>query len=183
FVKGALIDRADAEKAKGNAIFISIFAGESKTAGERDVGADDGVSTVHVMFFIEKMHRTTESTGTARIFAKKFGHAGIGAGSADQRVGVIAIGGDKVIVEPNSRDRAGHDRLLADVKMTKAADFLGLILLAGALFKTPDEQHQPEHLDFVALLPCCMEIRQRERPRLQRWRVAIERASTERRRR
>jgi hypothetical protein len=25
-------------------------------------------------------------------------------------------------------------------------------LLAGALFKTPDEQHQPEHLDFVALL-------------------------------
>jgi hypothetical protein len=26
-------------------------------------------------------------------------------------------------------------------------------LLAGTLFKTPDEQHQPEHLDFVALLP------------------------------
>jgi hypothetical protein len=36
--------------------------------------------------------------------------------------------------------------------MTKAADFLGLILLAGALFETPNEQHQPEHLDFVALL-------------------------------
>src|SRR5205807_2998918 len=125
----------------------------SKCAGKRNVGAYDGMSTVHVMFLVEKMHRTTESTGTTGIFAKKFGHAGIGAGSADQRMGMIAIGGDKIIVEPNSRDRASHDRLLADVKMTKAADFLGLILLAGALFKTPNEQHQPEHLDFVALLP------------------------------
>src|SRR2546423_15606159 len=104
------------------------------------------------MFLVEKMHRPTESTGTTGIFAKKFGHAGIGAGSADQRVGVIAIGGDKVIVDPNSRDRAGHDRLLADVKMTKAADFLGLILLAGALFKTPDEQNQPKQLVFVAIV-------------------------------
>src|SRR5438046_10666043 len=102
---------------------------------------------------VKKMHPTTQSTRTARIVAEKFGHTGIGAGSAEQRMGMIAIGGDKIIVEPNSRDRAGHDRLLADVKMTKAADFLGLILLAGALFKTPNEQHQPEHLDFVALLP------------------------------
>src|SRR5205814_9304696 len=110
--------------AKGNAIFISIFAGESKSAGQRNVGTYDGVSTIHVMFLIEEMHRTTESTGTTGIFAEKFGHAGIGAGSADQRVGMIAIGGDKVIIEPNSRDRAGHDRLLADIKMTEAADFL-----------------------------------------------------------
>src|SRR5207253_6836997 len=105
------------------------------------------------MFLVKKMHRTTEPAGTTGIFSEEFRHTGIGAGSADQGVGMVAIGGDEVIVEPNSRDRAGHDRLLADVKMTKAADFLGLILLAGALFKTPDEQHQPEHLDFVALLP------------------------------
>src|SRR5205823_4897420 len=100
-----------------------------------------------------KMHRTTQSTRTARIFAEKFGHTGIGAGFADQRMGMIAIGGDKRIVEPNSHDLASHDRLLADVKMTTAADFLGLILLAGAIFKTPNEQHQQEHLDFVALPP------------------------------
>src|SRR5207253_3380407 len=152
FVKGALIDRAVAEKAKSNAIFISIFAGESEATGQRDVRSHNGVSTVHVMFLVEKMHRTTEPARTTSIFAEKFCHAGVGTGSADQGVGMIAIGGDDVIVETCGRDGAGHDCFLTDVKMTEAADFLRLILLAGALFETPDEQHQPEHLDFVALL-------------------------------
>ena len=67
-------------------------------------------------------------------------------------MGMIAIRGNNVIIEPNSRERPGHDRFLTDVKVTEAADFLCLILLAGALLKPPDEQHQPEHLDLVALL-------------------------------
>src|SRR5438477_255291 len=126
------------------------------------------------------MHRTAQSPGAAGVFTEKFRHAGISARSASQGVGMIAIGSDDVIVEPNSRDGTGHDRFLADVKVTKTADFLRLILLAGALFKTPDEQHQPEHLDFVALLRWLHGyIRQRERPRLLRWRVAPERASAE----
>src|SRR5207302_8554478 len=86
FVKGALIDRAVAEKAKSNAIFISIFAGESEATGQRDVRSHNGVSTVHVMFLVEKMHRTTEPARTTSIFAEKFCHAGVGTGSADQGV-------------------------------------------------------------------------------------------------
>src|SRR5260370_5526094 len=65
---------------------------------------------------------------------------------------VIAISGDDVIVVAHGRDRAGYDRFLANVKMTKPSDFLRLILLAGAFLKPPDQQHQREHLDFVALL-------------------------------
>ena len=69
-----------------------------------------------------------------------------------KRMRMIAIGRDEVIVRPGRRDRAGHDRFLSDIEMTKAADFLRLILLARALFETADEQHRREHLDFVALL-------------------------------
>src|SRR5207249_10284895 len=36
--------------------------------------------------------------------------------------------------------------------MTKTTDLLRLILLTGAFFETPNQQHQREHLDFVALL-------------------------------
>src|SRR5207248_9292020 len=52
----------------------------------------------------------------------------------------------------NRCNRAGDDSLLSNIEMTEASDFLGLILLTRAFLKTPNEQHQPEHLDFVALL-------------------------------
>src|SRR5262249_55737775 len=37
-------------------------------------------------------------------------------------------------------------------KVAETANLLRLILLAGAFLKTPDQQHQREHFDFVALL-------------------------------
>ena len=71
---------------------------------------------------------------------------------------MIAVSGDDVIVVAHRGHRASHDRLLSDVKMTKPADLLRLILLAGAFLKAPDQQHQREHLDFVALLSRLHEI-------------------------
>src|SRR5207248_2732702 len=71
---------------------------------------------------------------------------------AGESVCVIAIGGDNIIVVTRSRDRTAHDGFLADVKMAKSTDLLRLILLARAFLKTPYQQHQRQHLDFVALL-------------------------------
>jgi hypothetical protein len=46
-----------------------------------------------------------------------------------------------------------HDNgFLPNVKVTKTADLLRLILLTRSFLKTPNQQHQREHLDFVALL-------------------------------
>jgi hypothetical protein len=66
---------------------------------------------------------------------------------------MVVISGNDVVIVANGSDRAGHDCFLANVKMTETADLLRLILLAGAFLKTPDQQHQREHFDFVALLP------------------------------
>ena len=65
---------------------------------------------------------------------------------------MIAISSDDIIVKTRCGDRTDDDRFLADVEMTEAANLLRLILLTGAFFKAPDQQHQREHLDFVALL-------------------------------
>jgi hypothetical protein len=73
-------------------------------------------------------------------------------------MGVIAVRGDDVIIVANGRHSAGHNCFLADVKMTKSANLLRLILLAGAFLETPDQQHQREHFDFVALLSRLHEI-------------------------
>src|SRR5207244_6791873 len=95
---------------------------------------------------------TAESTRTSSSFTEQFCHAGVGTGSPRQSMSVVAVSCNDVIVVACRRDRATDHCLLADVKMTKAADLLRLILLTGALLKTPDQQHQREHLDFVALL-------------------------------
>jgi hypothetical protein len=67
-------------------------------------------------------------------------------------MGMIAISGNDIVVVAHSRDGTCHDGFLANVKMTKAAYFLRLILLTGAFLEAPDQQHKREHLDFVALL-------------------------------
>src|SRR5438105_299188 len=152
FVKSALIDRAISEKTKGEAVFVSVLAGESQPAGERDVRADNRMPAVHVMSLIEKMHRSAQTAGATSFLAEKFGHASIGRRPTSEGMGVVAICSDQVIIVTNRCDRASHDGLLSNIEMTEPADFLRLILLTRTFLKTPNEQHQPEHLDFVALL-------------------------------
>jgi hypothetical protein len=67
-------------------------------------------------------------------------------------VSVIAVSRDDVVIVTDSGDSAGDDCFLPNVKVTKTADLLRLILLTSAFFETPNQQHQREHLDFVALL-------------------------------
>src|SRR5438552_12106999 len=98
------------------------------------------------------MHRTAEPLRTARCLSEKFGHTRVRTRPPRKCVTMIAISSDDVIVIAHSRDRAGDHCFLANVKMAEAADLLRLILLARAFLETPDQQHQREHLDLVALL-------------------------------
>src|SRR2546423_7035310 len=84
---------------------------------------------------------------------------------------MIAVRGYQIIIRPCGGDCTANDRFLPDVKMTEAADLLRLILLARPLLKTPNEQHQREHLDLVALL------RLRHKAGLDRARLASGRAA------
>ena len=152
FVEGSLIDRSITEKAERDAIFAPVLDGESQSHRQRNVSCDNGVTSVHVMLLVEKMHRATQAARTACFFSKKLRHTGVRACAASKRVSVIAVSGDDVVIVANGRDGAGHNCFLANVKVTKTADLLRLILLTGAFLETPNQQHQREHLDFVALL-------------------------------
>src|SRR5207247_2477193 len=87
------------------------------------------------------MHRAAEAPRAAGLFPKKLSHAGVRASTARQRVSVITISGDDVVVVAHRSHCAGHHCFLTDVKMTKSADLLRLILLTGPLLETPDQQH------------------------------------------
>src|SRR5439155_9427573 len=90
-----------------------------------------------------------QAARTPCFFPKKLRHTGVGACAASKRVSVIAVGGDDVVIVTNGCESAGYNCFLPNVKMTKTPDLLRLILLTGAFFETPNQQHQREHLDFV----------------------------------
>jgi hypothetical protein len=105
-----------------------------------------------MVFLIEEMHRASEATRTAGCLSEEFSHARVRTRATGKRVRVIAIRGDEVIIRSRRRNRATDDGFLADVEMAKSTDLLRLVLLAGALLETPNQQHQREHFDFVTLL-------------------------------
>src|SRR5207248_2159485 len=109
-------------------------------------------AAVHVVLLVKKMHRTAQPARAARLFAKQFRHARIGGCASSERVGVITVCRNDIIIIAYSGHRACYDCFLPNVEMAKPANLLRLVLLAGAFFKPPDQQHQREHLDFVALL-------------------------------
>src|SRR5687768_13168648 len=99
-MKRALVDGAITKEAKRDPVFLAIFRSESQPGPERDMGSDDGVAAIHVVFLVEIMHRAAESARAAGGLPEKLGHAGVGAGPASQRVGVIAVSGNQVIIRP-----------------------------------------------------------------------------------
>ena len=64
---------------------------------------------------------------------------------------VITISSDDVIIGAHGSNCAGDYGFLTNIKVTETANLLRLVLLAGAFLEAPDQQHQREHLDFVAL--------------------------------
>src|SRR5260370_9054237 len=97
-MEGALVNRAIAEKAKCDSIFVSILARERQASRERDVRADDGVTSVHVIFLVEKMHRTAEPLRTARRFSEKFPHARVRPLTTRESVTETTISRDAVFI-------------------------------------------------------------------------------------
>src|SRR4029077_12996843 len=106
FVEGALIDRSITEKAERDAIFAAILDSESQSHRQRNVSGDNGVTSVHVMLLVEKMHRATQAARTPCFFPKKLRHTCVGAGAASESVSMIAVGGDNVVIITNGGDSA-----------------------------------------------------------------------------
>src|SRR5439155_12816352 len=140
------------KEAERHAIFVPVLDRKSQSDRQRNVCGDNGVATVHMALLVEKMHRAAQSTRAAGRFSEELRHARVRAGATRKRMSMIPVSGNDVVIVAHGRHRTGHDCFLANVKMAKTADLLRLILLARAFLKTPDQQHQREHLDFVALL-------------------------------
>ena len=82
---------------------------------------------------------------------KKLRHARICGCAPSKGMTVITACSYDVIIRTHRSDGIDHHRFLTNVKVIKATNLLRLVLLAGAFLEAPDQQHQREHIDFVAL--------------------------------
>src|SRR5436189_2974433 len=147
-----LVDCSVTEEAERHAIFAPVFDGKTHSNCQRNMSGDNGVTPIHMMFAVEEMHRAAQAARAACFLSKKLRHASIRTRAASKRVSVIAVGGDDIIVITNGSDGACYHCFLSNVKVAKTTDLLRLILLTGTFLEPPNQQHQREHLDFVALL-------------------------------
>ncbi|GAC1462555.1 MAG: hypothetical protein PVSMB1_13220 [Gemmatimonadaceae bacterium] len=131
----SLIDRAIPEIGEANSAVLGISVLEGETRAERNLGADDAVSTEEVGLGIEDVHGATLAPGASGVAAEQLGHDRTGADSARERLAVVPISRDHVIVWADHRHNAGRDRFLPDVEVTEPADLSKRVRLGATLLE------------------------------------------------
>src|SRR5207244_152136 len=108
----------------------------------------NAVTAPEIFRGVEIMHRTALAFRAAGRLAVELGHERFRVHADGDRVAVIAVSSDHVIVLAHQRTATDRDGLLANVEMKKAADFFSLIGAKRTLLEPPDAHHFPEQLDL-----------------------------------
>ena len=147
FVKRAGVHDRLAHEAEAHLIAAAILDREADAGAERHVRADDAVAAEEVEALVEHVHRAALAARAAIDAAEQLGHDGARRDAARERLTVIAIRRDDVVVGAQHRQRSGADRFLPDVEMAEAADLPERVRLGATLLEATLEQHRAEQLE------------------------------------
>ena len=140
-VKCALIDRGFAKETKRNLIRTLVFRSERNTGCQWNLPADNAVSAKKVHFLVEHVHRAALALRASAGFAEELGHDRLGSHALGDRMRMLAITGEHVIVLADGRDRANGHGFLTNVEMAEAANLTGAIRFRGFFFEATDQKH------------------------------------------
>ena len=131
-----------AHEADAHLVAAAILDREADARAERHVRADDAVAAEEVQALVEHVHRAALAARAAVDAAEQLGHHRARRHAARERLPVIAIGRDDVVVGAEHRQRPGAHRFLADVEVAEAADLAQRIRLGAALLEAALQQHR-----------------------------------------
>src|SRR4051812_27190214 len=97
------------------------------------------------------MHRAAFALRATGGFAVELGHERLRVHTDRDRVTVVAVRCDHVVVLAHQGAAADGDGFLADVEMEEPADLLGLVSAETALFEAANPHHLTEELDLLIL--------------------------------
>ena len=143
-MEGAVVHRGFAEIADRDLLRFPILGSEGEPGCERDVPSHDAVAAHEAAPGVEQVHRPALALGGTRGLAEQLGHDRARRHAASQRVPVLAVGADDVVVRSQRGDTAYRDRLLPDVEMAETADLAEAVGFAGLLLEPADEHHLSE---------------------------------------
>ena len=135
------VGRPVAEKTRRDLAGAADPGRPGQAAGDRQVGADDRVRAVVPVLGAGDVHRPALARADAAAAAEQLGQHGVGRRAAGQRVGVAAVGADRVVVRPQHRGRADRDRLVPEPEVGLPVDQPLPVQRAGPLLEGPQVAH------------------------------------------
>ncbi len=123
------------------------FARERRAGRQRDVAADDRVTAEHAVLGVEQVHRPALAARHTAVAAEQLGHDPARVAPLDDRVNVVPVRAEDVVVGLQGGHRAHRDRLLPDREVAEPADLLQRVHLRAALLESAAEQQLPQQLE------------------------------------
>ena len=146
-VKGAVIDRAVAEKGDADIVAALLPGAHADADGMTDAGPDNAIGAEQADRLVIKMHGAAAAAADAVGLAEQFGHDALRISALGQRVAMPAMcRGDPVRAAEMGAD-ADAGGFLADIEVQEAR---GFTLAAGDLgdaFELAEQYHLLEQVD------------------------------------
>src|SRR5207247_257831 len=144
-VEGADVDGRLPEVTDADLVAALVLDRKADARSERDMPADDPVPPHEPLLGVEQVHRAALALRAAGRLPEQLGHHGARRDAADQRLAVLTVGADHVIVVAQRRKRADRHRFLADIEMAEPADLAQRVGLRRLLLEVTDQQHLSQH--------------------------------------
>ncbi len=153
----ALIGCAVSEIGDGNVVCAAILVGKAKARPDRDLGPDDAVATIEILFLGEHVHRAALPLGIAAGASGQFRHDTFRVHVTGQHMAVIAVTGNDLVAFLQAGLHAGHNGFLTDIEVAEAGNLAHAVELPRLLFKPADQEHVPivfQHLCLAGFGRC-----------------------------
>src|SRR5436190_304202 len=111
-MKGALINGCFTEKAKRNSICFLVLRRKRDAGSQRDLSAYNGVAAEKIDPLVEHVHRSALAARTTARLAIQLRHHCLGRDAFGDRLSMLTIARQHVIVFAQRRNRTDTDGLL-----------------------------------------------------------------------
>ena len=137
----SLVDSAVAEEADHDLVAAAVLDGQREPHGDGQVTAHDGVSPHEALLHVEQVHGSALAAAGARDLAHQLGHHGIRGHAPGQRVAVVAVVGDDIVVLAEVGERPNRDGFLTYVEVEEASDLAVHVQALALLLEPTYEEH------------------------------------------